>query len=197
MPLPAILLSLFLLANTSMGQDQRPQALGSVVTELDNATLHVYQARNGDYWFGGNGAYRYNGRTLIHYTTQDGLTSNGVGGFQEDKAGNIYLWNDGVSKFDGKTFSKLPVSTTSLKSDWKLQPDDLWFVGGQDSGLVYRYDGQTLHPLAFPATPDGDKHFRELPRDKFPNAKYSPYDVYTIFKDSKGCLWFGTATLGV
>ncbi len=29
---------------------------------------------------------------------------------------------------------------------------------------------------------------------KFP--KYSPYDVYTIFRDSKGHLWFGTSTLG-
>jgi ligand-binding sensor domain-containing protein len=175
---------------------QSQHVFGEVVTELDKAILHVYQARNGDYWFGGNGAYRYHGKTLVRYTTKDGLMSNRVGGFQEDQAGNIYLWNDGVSKFDGKTFTKLPISTTSAKSDWKLQPDDLWFVGGQDSGLVYRWDGRSLHPLAFPATPEGDKHFREMPRDKFPNAKYSPYDVYSIFKDTQGYLWFGTATLG-
>jgi len=29
-----------------------------------------------------------------------------------------------------------------------------------------------------------------------PNIKYSPYDVYTISKDSKGRLWFGTTSLG-
>ena len=37
---------------------------------------------------------------------------------------------------------------------------------------------------------------KELPESKYPNAKYSPYDVYTIYRDRKGNLWFGTAELG-
>ena len=78
-----------------------------------------------------------------------------------------------------------------------MQPDDLWFAGAQDSGVVYRYDGKSLHRLAFPKTKAGDERLLRVPRAKFPNAKYSPYDVYTIFKDSKGNLWFGTAVLGV
>ena len=36
-----------------------------------------------------------------------------------------------------------------------------------------------------------------MPRSKFPNAIYSPYDVYCILKDSKGNLWFGTTCVGV
>ena len=32
---------------------------------------------------------------------------------------------------------------------------------------------------------------------KFPNASFSPYDVYTIYKDNKGSIWFGTANFGV
>ena len=35
---------------------------------------------------------------------------------------------------------------------WKLQPDDLWFAGAQDSGVVFRFDGKALHRLAFPTT---------------------------------------------
>jgi len=36
-----------------------------------------------------------------------------------------------------------------------------------------------------------------MPRSKFPNAIYSPYDVYCILKDSKGDLWFGSTCVGV
>ena len=55
-----------------------------------------------------------------------------------------------------------------------------------------RYDGKSLHRLEFPKTKLGDEHFAKFPRSKFPNAIYSPYDVYCILKDSKGNLWFGT-----
>jgi ligand-binding sensor domain-containing protein len=101
----------------------------------------------------------------------------------------------GVSKFDGHGFGKLTVADPSY-SEWKLEPDDLWFPGGQDSGVVYRLDGTSLHRLAFPKTQAGEAHIAALPRSKYPNANYSPYDVYTIFEDSKGHLWFGTAILG-
>ena len=66
-------------------------------------------------------------------------------------------------------------------------------MGAHDTGVVYRYDGKSLHRLEFPKTKVGDEHIAKYPRSKFPNVKYSPYDVYSIFKDSKGHLWFGTA----
>ncbi|TAH35493.1 MAG: hypothetical protein EYC70_12605 [Planctomycetota bacterium] len=181
------------------GNDQKPTvAKGEVVTELDQAIWHVFQARNGDYWFGSHdrGAYRYDGKTLVLFTTKDGLPSVGIGGFQEDKAGNIYVTSDGVSKFDGHAFTTLAVAVDSAATDWKLRPDDLWFPGPQNAGAVYRYDGEALHLLAFPKTKAGDEHYVQVPRSQYPNAKYSPYDVYTIFKDSKGNVWFGSAILG-
>lgn len=184
-------------------------AKGEIVSELDKAIWYIFQAKNNDYWFGSKerGVYRYDGKTLINYTTRDGLVSNDSGGFQEDKAGNIYITTselDGghrrstqaIHKYDGKTFSTLAIPESTSNNAWKLQPDDLWFGGGQDTGVVYRYDGKSLHRLEFPKTKDGDEHYVRTPRSQYPNAKYSPYDVYTIFKDSKGHLWFGTAVLG-
>jgi ligand-binding sensor domain-containing protein len=181
------------------GKDQKPTvAKGQIVSDLDKAIWHVFQAKNGDYWFGSHdrGAYRYDGKTLVLFTTKDGLPSNGIGGFQEDKAGNIYITSDGISKFDGHAFTTLRVSADSAATDWKLRPDDLWFAGPKNAGAAYRYDGKALHHLAFPKTKAGDDHYVQVPRSKYPNAKYSPYDVYTIFKDSKGYVWFGTAILG-
>lgn len=84
----------------------------------------------------------------------------------------------------------------SAAGEWKKQPDDLWFTGGQDSGVVYRYDGQTLHRLPIPRTKLGEDMIARYPRDKFPNVRHLPYDVYSILKDSKGDLWFGTGNLG-
>ncbi len=177
-------------------------AKGQIVTELDKAIWHVFQARNGGYWFGSadRGVYRYNGATLVNFTVADGLCDNrlGLGKIQEDKSGNIYFNTaKGISRFDGTSFVTLAVTKGhSAIGEWKLQPDDLWFQGAQDTSAVYRYDGKLLHHLEFPRTKDGDEHYRQMPRDKFPNARFSPYDVYSIFKDGTGNIWFGTSSLG-
>ena len=187
------------------GQDQTPSAKlvdpkpmvakGEFVSKMPKDLMYVFQAKDGRYWFssGSEGAFCYDGKTITRFTKKDGLAGDSVAGVQEDESGNLYFnTNGGISKFDGQSFATLePIAT----GQWMNQPDDLWFGGGQDSEVVYRYDGQSLHRLAFPKTKAGDD--ATLPRDKFPNAKYSPYDVYSIFKDSKGDLWFGTAVLGV
>ncbi len=215
-PLNRALLALALalvaaLSSPVAAQDKAPPAKGEVVFELDPATLHVFQARNNDFWFGsqGRGVYRYDGKTLVRFTTKDGLGYNHVGGIQEDKAGNIYFtttsdfdtdrrkFTQAISRFDGKTFSTLAVPEKTAADGWKLQPDDLWFGGGQDSGVVFRYDGKTMHRLEFPRTKEGDDFLAAHPRSKYPNMKFSPYDTYINFKDSKGHMWFGTAMLGV
>ncbi|HWB02198.1 MAG TPA: two-component regulator propeller domain-containing protein [Verrucomicrobiales bacterium] len=192
-------------------RDQTPVvAVGEVVSELAPAIWRVHQARNGDYWFGSTdrGVYRYDGKTLVNYTAKDGLSFDATGRIQEDKAGNVYFetttdagpgpHGHGVSRFDGKAFRPLTVPGKAAPADvWKLQPDDLWFGGGGDTGTVLRYDGKTLHRLALPHTKEGDDHFAKYPRSKFPNMKYSPYDCYFNYRDTRGHLWFCTANLGV
>ena len=187
-------------ANIASNDQKATDAKGETVTELDKAIFYIFQAKDNTYWFGsdGQGVYRYNGMTITHFTTKDGLVSNRIRGIQEDKAGNIYFTTyEGISKYDGQTFTTLSAPVGSPAAKWKKQPDDVWFVGAQDTGVVYRYDGKSLHRLALPRTKIGEEQAARFPRSKFPNAIYSPYDVYTIVKDSKGNLWFGTATAGV
>ena len=181
-------------------QKKAPPAKGEVVPELGKSVMYVFQARNNDYWFGSNdrGVYRYDGKSLVNFTTKDGLVSNRIRGVQQDKTGNIYFTTyEGISKFDGRAFTTLSAAAKADAKEWKLQPDDLWFVGPPDAGVVFRYDGKTLHRLEFPRTKLGDEHFEKMPRSKFPNAIYSPYDVYCILTDSRGNLWFGSTCVGV
>lgn len=169
-------------------------AQGEIVSEMPKDLWHAFQAKDGNHWFASRteGAFRYDGKTITRFTKKDGLAGVDIGGIQEDKSGNLYFSTDqGINQFDGRSFTTLKPEATG---EWKLQPDDLWFPAGQDTGAVYRYDGKSLHRLSFPKTKAGDA--ATLPRDKFPNAKFSPYDVYTIVKDTHGHLWFGTAVLG-
>jgi ligand-binding sensor domain-containing protein len=187
------------------GDDHRAViAHGRVVAELDPATFYIFQATDDTYWFGSNdrGVYRYDGHALVNFTTDDGLASNRIRGIQEDAHGNIYFTTyEGISRFDGRAFVTLSaLAEADAQADaeqWKLQPDDLWFVGPPDAGVVFRYDGTTLHRVRFPTTKLGDEHFERMPRSRFPSATYSPYDVYSILRDSRGNLWFGTSNVGV
>lgn len=167
---------------------------GKIISEIDSSIWCVFQDKKHDYWFGtnGQGVFKYNGKTVLQFTTKDGLQSDQIRGIQEDKLGNIFITTiEGVCKFDGQKLIKLePIES----EEWKLNEDDLWFytLGKKNENGVYRYDGNVLYHLKFP------KHYLEDEYNlKFSNTSFSPYEVYTIYKDRKGNMWFGTASFGV
>lgn len=168
---------------------------GVTVTQLDKTIWTIYQDKKSNYWFGSkeNGVYFYNGQQLKHITTENGLVSNEIRGIQEDANGNIFFDSEkGVSKFDGRTFKTLQIANpASPLNNWVLKPDDLWFRMGFKSGS-YRFDGKYLHYLKFPTSPQENMFYM-----KNPNTSLKPYGLYTIYKDRKGYMWFGTASLGV
>lgn len=176
-----------------------------VVKELDKRVWFIFQDSKGTYWFShdfekGSGLYRWSGKgsTFDHFTKDSGLPDNGVGRVQEDREGNLYIkTHTGISKFDGRTFTTLKVDESEPPvTEVKLGPDLIWFSAGGEKPYATFYDGKSLRRLKIPTTAAGDAHYVSLPRDKFPNARYSPYDVYTFYNDSRGNLWFGTASLG-
>ena len=216
-----IVLSLTTLTLTASAQDAAPPpppaaqpaatsttAPFTVVTELAKDILPMIQDSNGTYWFGSRtqGLYRWDGvkgktsdaNTFAHFTTDSGLCHNVIGAIQEDKAGNLYFSTaNGISKFDGRVFTTLKLDESEpAVTEVKLGPDILWFGGGGETPHITFYDGTRLRKLKMPTTAAGDAHYKSLPRDKFPNAKYSPYDVGTIYTDSRGNVWFGTSSLG-
>lgn len=158
---------------------------GDTVSALGNSIMVVYQDKKDTYWFGSweTGLYRYDGKSLINYTTKHGLLDNRIDEIKEDNFGNIYFGSanatSSISKFDGNEFTTLAAVPSD---DWRLDFSDLWFEYSYgNTGKVYRYDGTTLFELQFPQPP----HLT------------NPFDIYSIYKDRKGNLWFGTNPVGV
>ena len=67
-------------------------AQGDTVNKLGDHLWYVFQDKNNNYWFGSNGegVYRYDGKTIVNFTTKDGLASDTIRQIQEDKFGNIF-----------------------------------------------------------------------------------------------------------
>ncbi|MCH8052578.1 MAG: hypothetical protein IH895_00810, partial [Planctomycetes bacterium] len=66
----------------------------------------------GNIWFGlqgtqGYGAWRYDGKSLRHFTEKDGLTSKHISAIYTDSRGDLWLGGDGVFKFNGKSFDRM------------------------------------------------------------------------------------------
>lgn len=192
-------------ATRPVAADTSEVAPFTVVTELDKTIFQIFQDSKGVYWFGhdfgsGSGLHRWsgNGHTFDHFTTESGLPDNGIGKIQEDRFGNLYInTHRGISKFNGHTFTTLTVDESEpVSTEVQLGPEVLWFKAGGEKPYAVFYDGKALRNLKIPTTAGGDDHYASLPRSKYPNARYSPYDAYTFYTDSRDNVWFGTASLG-
>lgn len=167
--------------------------IGDTVSQFGNNIMVIFQDSKNNYWFGSwqSGLYHYNGKTIIHYTTKHGLPSNRVEEIKEDKQGNIYInTSKGIIKYNQNQIAPLQEAFGN-PDNWSLSPNDLWFKNFTPGSFVYRFDGMMLHPLKFPKTKLGEDWIK-----KHPSSPASGYDVYTIYKDQKGNVWFGTAILG-
>ncbi len=157
---------------------------GNSVSELSSSVMVIYQDQRGHYWFGSwdEGLYRYNGQSLVNFTTDHGLPTNRIDDIKEDEFGNLYITSchpkSTITKYDGTKFTRLEYK---VSADWELQSKDLWFRHAFQTEKVYRYDGTNLYELTIPKPPNLENSF----------------EVYSIYKDRKGNIWFGTNPVGV
>lgn len=171
--------------NSALLINKEQVAKGNDVKELGSSIMVVYQDKKNNYWFGSweSGVYKYDGEKLINYTTDDGLLNNRIDEIKEDEFGNIYFTSanqtSSISKFNGTNFTTLSAIPSK---NWKLEPTDMWFKYSYgNTRKVYRYDGITLFELQFPSPPNLS----------------NPFDIYSVYKDRKGNIWFGTNPVGV
>ena len=158
---------------------------GDTVQELGSNIMVIYQDKKNNYWFGSwkTGVYKYDGKTLINYTTKHGLYTDRVDDIKEDQSGNIYFSGMNpdatITKFDGKSLTNIRATPSN---EWKLEANDLWLLNPhRDNQKVYRVDGNNVFELTLPNPPKLNH----------------PFEIYSIYRDRKGNIWFGTNPVGV
>ena len=156
------------------------------------------QDKAGNLWFGttGEGVYRYDKTGFTQYAAREGLSSNTVWCILEDKKGRIWFGtNSGLSRWDGKSLSHVPISfafelskktltfpnqTPSEKlAVWSLLEDKKGTIWVGTSGGMFCYKDETFTP--FPE-----------------NIKVQNADglllkmVECILEDRQGNIWFAS-----
>ncbi|MFO0943381.1 MAG: two-component regulator propeller domain-containing protein [Pirellulales bacterium] len=165
--------------------------VGDIVEKLGDHLMLVHQDNQNQWWFAtwGDGLYRYDGKTIVHFTTKHGLSHNRIDQILEDSSGNLFFSTpSGVSRFDGKQVVTL---AEVASSEWKLTPGDLWLKNSKFDGHVFRFDGKILHSLKLPKIKIGEDSMAKHP------GSPSPYAVYSVYRDKQANVWFGTGALGV
>lgn len=198
----ASLAATLLLGCGSPGQtrtsEEAESSAGTVVQELDPRIWQLHQARDGSMWFGsnGDGVYRLRENVLTRFGPEHGLVGGQVRDLAEDKHGRVLVGTSaGVSMIDGEGVHALEVvDEPDSSTGWVLDPDDVWIVfdpGGPKGGPC-RFDGETLRRLRLPRNPAA-----EVDREPYERAGFEPEGVYSIHRDRRGHVWFGTAGAGL
>ena len=155
-------------------QSDNPQDIHSL-----QGLLSMLEDSDGNLWFGTwEGVARYDGFTLVTFTTQDGLAHNGVQSICPDAEGHLWFGTQGggASRYDRGCFTTFTtvdgLAHDSVQSIFRDSDGVFWF--GTQGGGVSRYDGRTFATLT---TQDGLASNR----------------VQAICQDEAGAIWFGTS----
>lgn len=165
-----------------------PVIIGDTVSDIGKNIDRILQDKNGDYWFASNGegAYRYDGKTLTHLTKKHGLCSDFITQIQQDIKGNLWFsTRDGICQFNGKTFTDYSTTIQNTPTG-KFQYTKGGLFFDRLNGMCY-YDGKSftnfvIHPDTYSPSP---------------SDMNKPYSVYSTLIDKAGNIWFGTQEKGV
>ena len=136
----------------------------------------IMKDRRGDIWIGtrNQGAYRFDGKSFIHYGAIQGLGNESVTDVLEDRHGNIWLaTTSGVSKYDGKLFSHIiPLKQEEVESLLADKRGNIW-IGTGAGNCLNKYDGRSL--------------------SRYTTAQgLTSTAINFIFEDRNGNIWFGS-----
>lgn len=154
--------------------------LGDTVAEIGKNIRCIFQDSKNDFWFAtdGEGAFRYDGKTIWQLTEKQGLLSKFVWNIQQASDGTMWFnTRGGAGTFGSKQFNiNQSIENLSSTNDFS----NAMLLSG------YYYQNKTLKKFQLPQT--------SLLTDKYSTT---PYAVYCSFRDRKGNIWFGTESRGV
>lgn len=159
---------------------QQAAVIGDTVFKVGKNIRSVFQDRSNNLWFAsdGDGLFTYDGKTIRQLTDKQGLCGNFVRLIQQDKNGTLFISTaNAVCVFNGKQFSTLQPANSNFNT---TNLTDIVLLSGD------YYQDRSLNKFQLPQTSRLTKSYSN-----------NPYAVYCSFKDSKGCVWFGTESRGV
>lgn len=165
-------------------------------TEHQNVHCSL-QDKNGNIWFGttGEGVYRYDGKEFTQFTQKDGLSNNKIWSIIEDKSGNIWFGtDDGVSRFDGKTISKVPFTVANSNSFGTSIPqsgkNSVWSLFQDKSGIIWLGTSKDLFCY------DGKSFNRFLDKTNISNKQNLQLkEIQCFSEDGNGTIWMGSGSI--
>ncbi|MBD0254380.1 MAG: hypothetical protein ICV83_01575 [Cytophagales bacterium] len=161
--------------------------------QISQYVRRIFEDSRGNLWFGTNsdGVCRYDGNTLVYFSTQDGLSGKQVTGIVEDQRGNLWFsTSGGISMYDGNRF-------TNFNEKDGLPSNMVWSIYADSRGTIW---AGTVNGLCKYTPGKGAKFCPfALPQADIPNAAplFSAKLVSSILEDKGGNLWFGTDGVGV
>ena len=142
-----------------------------------NRITAIVEDSKGDLWLGtdGYGICKYDGKSFISYTSENGLAHNTIHSLMMDSKDNLWIgtyWN-GLSKFDGEIFGNFETNeefiNQGIHAFFEDDNGDIW-IGIKNNG-VSKYNG--------------DK-FTHYSKESFSNGS-----ILSIYKDKESRFWFG------
>lgn len=164
------------------------QQKAEAASQISEYVVRIFEDSKGNLWFGtmSDGAARFDGKTIVYFSTKDGLCDNTVASIAEDKEGNMWFGTHvGASEYDGKTFTNFTESNGISGAGCKIFIDskgNIW--AGTNNGL-FKFNGISFSKFELPN-----------PTIMNPSAKWVVGKVWEIMEDSKGNIWFGRDGFG-
>jgi ligand-binding sensor domain-containing protein len=142
----------------------------------------LFEDKSGNIWFASakNGVFRYDGKTMVQISDQEGLGDNYAGGIAQDPAGNMWFtMKNGICKYDGKTLTpytpKDGLGGTHFRGIYIEQSGIIWVTA---RGSTTRFDPSV--PLSDP------KAFRIFTPENGLNCC-----VQSMYQDKSANMWWG------
>ena len=146
-----------------------------------NNITTIMEDKTGKLWFGTRGeAFIYDGKIFTTLTNKDGKGFNNVWSIIEDRKGNIWFGDNGLWRYDGRTFTK--VSQRGVYAIIEDKKGNIWTTGAVKSNASW----------------DGDWALSRYDQNSLYNKKPAVTEIMSgppaflgILEAKDGSIWFG------